>query len=795
MNEEIDGYDEIVKEFLAECTEHLDTLDNGFVVIEQNSSDRKTLAEIFRSIHTIKGGAGMLAFQKLEKVTHAAESLLSLLRDGKLELNSQIITTLLRSVDVVREMLNIISVTSFDGDDEHEELIADLLRLQTPQPAEQPKQSKSRKSKQSRQPQKPEQSTIPAQNIHVESIEDETASEAEQEPEIQLSYGAEPENKDFIETQSTETHEEYPKMDIPSLSVNSGAESEQSSDMKNTAVIDATIRINVDLLDKLMNLVGELVLSRNQILQFISAISDSSFIAVSQRLNLITSELQEGVMKTRMQPIGNVWSKFTRIVRDLATTCNKRVNLVMYGKETELDKTLIEAIKDPLTHIVRNSVDHGIELPEKRRLAGKPEEGTITLKAYHEGGHVNIEIHDDGGGLSAEKIKGKALEKGLISADQAARMSERDALNLVFLPGFSTAEKVTNISGRGVGMDVVRTNIERINGTIELQSKLGWSTTIKIKIPLTLAIIPALIITCQGNRYAIPQISLLELVRLEPDEIDNNIQYIKDDPVYKLRGKLLPLVYLNKELELAGGVVGRNNESINIVVLQAGETEFGLVVDSITDTQEIVVKPLSKLLRNQQVFAGATIMGDGKISLILDAVGIARKAGLLSTSMDANKINRKNEDQENKLEKQTLLLLSAGTANPMGVPLEKVDRIEEFSTETIELIGAQEVVQYRDSIMPLVRLNKFMRANGSMVIDDKKVQVIVHSNGSHNYGLVVDRVYDIVEGAFRFDKDIRRPGVIGASVIEDKITEILDIEAIMRDVLPAYYQQSAKVQS
>lgn len=766
MNEEIDGFDEIIKEFLAECSEHLDVLDTGFVAIEQDATDKKILAEIFRSIHTIKGGAGMLAFNRLEKLAHAAESLLSLLRDNKLELNSAIVTTLLESVDAVRTMLDCIAQKGSDGEDEYQILIDRLLELQTSShPVEAMAISEEALGS----------TNLPTNDNDTASKNNETSQNSPPRPHEPQSKAVEAHARDLSNGLENLPHEQMEHLEG-----------------KTNPVADATIRINVELLDKLMNLVGELVLSRNQLLQFLSMLTDSGFIAVSQRLNVITSELQEGVMKTRMQPIGNVWNKFTRIVRDLSISCNKQVKLVMYGQETELDKTLIEAIKDPLTHIVRNSVDHGIESPDVRKRAGKPEEGTITLKAHHEGGHVNIEIHDDGAGISAEKVKNKAIEKGLISAEQANRMSEHEALNLIFMPGFSTAEKVTNISGRGVGMDVVRTNIERINGSIELQSQPGQFMVIKIKIPLTLAIIPALIITCQNNRYAIPQISLLELVRLESSAIEKNIQNIKNNPVYKLRGKLLPLLYLNKELELNVESSSYNDDAINIVILQAGETEFGLVVDSINDTQEIVVKPLSKLLRNQQVFAGATIMGDGKISLILDAIGIARKAGLLSQSIDSNQRIKKDDGGITQTEKQSLLLLSAGTDNPIGIPLDKVDRIEEFSCTIIERVDTQEVVQYRNAIMPLVRLSRFVRSTPNKSENDDKIQVIVHSDGNHNYGLVVDRIYDIVEGTFNFDSQINRRGIMGASVVENKVTEILDIDVIIQDALPTYYYKQGK---
>ena len=723
----IDENDDIIKEFLIECSEHLDVLDNGFIATEKDPSDRKILSGIFRSIHTIKGGAGMLGFNKLEKLTHAAESLLSLVRDGKLTLNSDMTSTLLQTVDAVRYMLECLIKNSNDGENDYLPLIEALNQLQSNQP--------------------------PADDSHP------------------------PVSEDVATPVST------PEVIIANNEPN-------STDSKLTSVVETSVRINVELLDKLMNLVGELVLSRNQILQCLSTQSDSNFIAVSQRLNLITSELQEGVMKTRMQPIGNVWGKYPRVVHDLAVACNKKIKLEMFGSETELDKTLIEAIKDPLMHIVRNSVDHGIEIPEKRLAIGKPEEGTLSLKAYHESGQVNIVVTDDGGGISPESVKKKAIDKGFITVEQAGRMNERDVLNLIFLPGLSTAEKVTNVSGRGVGMDVVRTNIERINGTIDIQSTFGHSTSLKIKIPLTLAIIPALIITCGSNYYAIPQVSLLELVRLEFDQAKNDIQYIKDTPVYKLRGKLLSLVYLSEELGLeVDEHADKQDEVVNIVVLQAGETHFGLVVDAINDTQEIVVKPLSKLLRHLLVFTGATIMGDGTISLILDVVGLARKAGFLSSTAQTNKLNNSGQLHSDASQKQTLLLLRSGKDNLMAVPLNKVDRIEEFSISIIEMAGKQEVVQYRDAIMPLVRLACFINDAYEDADNQDTVQVIVYSRGSQNMGLIVDHVYDIVDVTFELEEHISRPGVVGTLVIDDKVTEILDIEEIISTALPHYFDE------
>lgn len=356
--------------------------------------------------------------------------------------------------------------------------------------------------------------------------------------------------------------------------------------MRSPALSSGNIRVDVGQLDKLMNLVQELVLARNQILQFSTSQKDSAFLNTTQRLNLITTELQEGVMKARMQPIDNVWNKFPRVVRDLTIACGKQVSVEMEGKDTELDKTIIEAIKDPLTHLIRNSIDHGIETPKERVAAGKPTEGRLFLRAFHEGGQVNIEISDDGAGINVDRVKRKAVERGLITPEQASRMSEREAVNLIFLPGFSTAEKVTNVSGRGVGMDVVKTNIEKTGGMVDVQNAQGQGTTIRINIPLTLAIIPALIVTSGGDRYAIPQISLLKLVRLEGDEATKGIEMIHGAPVYRLRGRLLPLVYLNKELGTAAAEDGSTpkNDVSNIVVLQADGNQFGLIVDEVNDT-------------------------------------------------------------------------------------------------------------------------------------------------------------------------------------------------------------------
>jgi two-component system chemotaxis sensor kinase CheA len=502
-------------------------------------------------------------------------------------------------------------------------------------------------------------------------------------------------------------------------------------------------------------------------------------------------------------------------VRDVALGCGKQVNIEMEGKETELDKTIIEAIKDPLTHLVRNSVDHGVELPEERIKAGKDPAGRLILRAFHEGGQVNIEISDDGAGLNRERIRQKAVERGLVTVEQAGRLSEREILNMIFLPGFSTAEKVTNVSGRGVGMDVVKTNVEKIGGTVDVQSTPGRGTTVRVKIPLTLAILPALVVTCGGDRYAIPQVSLLELVRLEAQQARTGIEMVHGVPVHRLRGRLLPLVYLSRELQLAGreskdttaASTGSDSQrevldqSVNIVVLQADSRQFGLVVDGIHDTEEIVVKPLRKQLKTVQTFAGSSIMGDGKVALILDVLGLAQRAGVVSETHDRALAEKAAESSGSTGEKQTFLLFAGQSDSRMAIPLSILARLEEFPVTQLEMSGKQWVTQYRGQILPLIRLNMVMEERRARhrdlpalpAPDSGPIQVLVLNHEGHAFGLVVDKVLDIVEDRADLKSPATRPCVLYSVVIGERVTELLDIPAILRAAaaLPAAPAQAA----
>jgi len=862
---------EIVKEFLVESYENLDRLDRDLIALEKDPTNREILASVFRTIHTIKGTSGFLAFNKLEAVTHVGESLLSRLRDGLLSLTSEITTALLAMVDAVRQMLGNIDTTGGEGERDDQELIATLTRLLQPKgeaspppdlaPAKQETPQKDSPRPEMRQP--VEQQSAGDPQPAVEPVGEKAAPKP---PE-----GAE------------------------ALNVQQQARGQSAS--------DSTIRVDVNQLDRLMNRMGELVLLRNQIVQFTGASEDSGLLATSQRLNLLTTELQEGVMKTRMQPIGNIWSKFPRTVRDVALGCGKQVRIEMEGKETELDKTIIEAIKDPLTHIVRNSVDHGIEAPEARTAAGKNPEGLLLLRAFHEGGQVNIEITDDGAGLNCERIRNKAVQKGLITADQATRMTEREINNLIWLPGFSTAEKVTNVSGRGVGMDVVKTNIEKIGGTVDVQSKPGQGSTVRMKIPLTLAIIPALIVTTAGDRYAIPQVNLLELVRLEGEQAQKGIEQVNGAPVHRLRGRLLPLVYLNRELKVDARAQGQagtsqpaeqldfstvrdrhrqwvtnlqqvldgkkvmtpeqagshdacalgkwiystglsefgqfsdthaleeahrhfhdgvrqvltlkhhgdgaqaaqelvgvghgsekimqlltavekrvsDRESANIVVLRADDQQFGLVVDEINDTEEIVVKPLGKQLKSINTYAGATIMGDGKVALILDVMGLAQHANVVNETHDrALAGDDRQAAAKNGANGKPVLLFQYGENGRMAIDLSVVARLEEFSADTIEIADDQEAVQYRGQIMPLIRVSEVLQTRRkSARVAEQSLHVVVYAEKERSIGLVVDRILDIVEESFVVERQTGRKGVLGSAVIQKRITDVLDVPGLI----------------
>jgi len=731
---------ETIREFLVESHENLSRLDQDLVELEKHPHDANLLGSIFRTIHTIKGACGFLAFSVLEAITHQAETLLSQLRDGQRELNPALVSLILETVDATRKVLAAIETSGKEGPERFADL-TERLRIAA--------------QLTSGAVTTPVLAAEPAMEKNMAELHEDGQPEDEAERK---------ERADWNRRKGDRREEDV---------------------TRSSAAVDANIRVGVGLLDKLMDLVGELVLTRNQILQFNIEREDPALNATSQRLNLITTELQEGVMKTRMQPIGVVWNKLPRVVRDMATTLGKQIHLQMDGAETELDRTIIEAIKDPLMHVIRNSCDHGIETPEIRIQAGKPPQGVLTLRAYHEGGQVNIEIGDDGAGIDVARVKQKALENGLLRPEQAEKLSDREALSVIFQPGFSTAQTVTNFSGRGVGMDVVKSHIEKIGGVVDVFSRLGEGTTVKIRIPLTLAIIPGLVITSGGERFVIPQVSLLELIRLEGDASGKHIEYVHGTPVYRRRGSLLPIAYLNQVLGLkAAG----HDEAVSMVVLQAEDRQFGLVVDGINDTQEIVVKPLGKQLKGLTLYAGATIMGDGRVALILDVLGIGQRSGVLAEFLEQTRASGQQKAQA-EVAQQRLLLFRAGSFARLAVPLSLVARLEEFPRSAIEHAGGGEVVQYRNRILPLVSLRRVLEPHApDHDQPPDPVQVVVFNEGDSSVGMVVDEILDVTEEAVTVRQESDRIGLLGSAVVGKQVTDFLDLHEVIRATGADWFQ-------
>lgn len=763
--------DELVQDFLIESCENLDRIDRDLVVLEKSPGDLSIVAGVFRSIHSIKGACGFLGFTRLESVSHVGENLLSKLRTGELSVTEEITSSLLSLVDAVRSMLGDIEKTGKDGSNEYSGLVAELSRLQA--------------LENSHQVQSPVE---PVANNETQPIESAT-SEPKTNAKPVSSLACEPVVPELA------TAVDVLKTNSLADSTKPAAVSSANGESKSPSAADNNIRVDVGLLDKLMNLVGELVLARNQILQVSATLENPTLIATTQRLNLITTELQEGVMKTRMQPIGNIWSKLPRVVRDLALSCSKQVRVEMEGAETELDKTIIEAIKDPITHIVRNSVDHGIESPEVRIARGKTAEGRLSLRAYHESGQVILEINDDGNGIDGKRVKAKAVERGLLTQEQADKLPDREAIYLIFLPGFSTAEKITNVSGRGVGMDVVKTNIERIGGLVDIQSNLGFGSTIRIRIPLTLAIIPALMVSCEGNRFAIPQVSLLELLRVEPQDSSTKIEWVNGTPVIRLRGDLLPLVSLGQELNLCSQEKAFQS-GINVVVLQADDRQFGLVIDEIQDTGEIVVKPLSKRLKAIPVYAGATILGDGQVALILDVMQLAHRANIVSESRNANTsdVDTASDVDTHSAKTQSLLVFESSDGQACAVQLSSLTRLEEVERANLETSGGQTVIQYRDQIMPLIDMS--LALGGCSIAssgDESTTQVLVYGGEGKAIGLMVHRISDIVHEELKIISSSTRPGIAYTAVVQGRVTEIIDVCQLIQNYAPEFSDKACSL--
>lgn len=759
--------DDLLSEFLTETAESLEVIDVELVRFEANPRDEATLNNIFRLVHTIKGTCGFLGLPRLEGVAHASETLLGRYRDKALEVTPQAVTTVLGAIDRIKLILGGLRETGQEPPGDDSPLINALNALSAgetkgaaPSPGGPPPFDADGNAWDVDQ-----QRYLRPGEVSLAELE-----AAFRETAVDLGPSG--------RAASVATPPAPPAAPPPAMAAaaSGGAPAAPPSlelDMDDERRADAaaaqTIRVNVEVLEALMTTVSELVLTRNQLLQMVRNQANSDFKAPLQRLSNITVELQDRVMKTRMQPVGAAWRKLPRIVRNASNDLKKKIDLRLEGEATELDRQVLELIKDPLTHMVRNSCDHGLELPEIRKAAGKPETGSILLSAYHEGGAIIIELSDDGAGLNTDRIRDKAIDKGLITAAEAAAMSDTQIHRFIFAPGFSTADKVTNMSGRGVGMDVVKTNIEQIGGSIELSSERGKGSRFKIKIPLTLAIVSALVLGARGQRFAAPQSSVVELVSVGASS-EHQIETINAAPVLRLRDALLPLLDLSELLglpRLLSSGEGRGEAAQYVAVLQVGGERFGLIVDHVHDTEEIVVKPLATLLRGIRLYSGATILGDGSVVMILDPNGLA----------DALGAHREREDSLTAgaqvtvdADETRLIVFRAGPDDLKAAPLELITRLEEIEVAKLEKADGRRVVQFRGQLMPVMHI-----AGEHAYRLEGRQPVLVFMNDGSSFGLAVDQIVDIVQERVTIDLAADRPGIIGAAVIKGLATEIVDV--------------------
>ena len=710
-----------INEFLEEVTETLNRLDRQFVTLEQNPSDKDCLTEIFRDLHTIKGSCGLLGLNKLESITHSGENLLGKLRDGELNVEPVIVTNLLKMMDALWKTAGCLKKNGQEGDVDYTTLIDTLALLEK---GESPLDSLD---------------TLDAANIQ---------GQPGIAPEI-VSLASEDDDKQPLTTK------------------------EDNSEGKN-------IRVNVELLDSLMNLVGEVVLARNQFSRIIHDNNDPSIQGTSQSLNRVTTDLQETVLKARMQPIKNVWDKLPRMIRDLSMSCGNKIRLEMEGQNSDLDKSLITAIQDPVMNIIRNAVAHGIETPEERQRIGKPEEGVIRLRAFNQNGQIHIEIQDDGRSIDFQAIKNKAVDENRITPEQKEKLSNKDCGKLLFMEGFSLTENSLIKSTKGNGLTTARAKIEKIGGTLDIGIQPGVNTTLKIKIPLTLAIIPALIVSNGSNRFAIPQASIRELIWLEGEQSLQQLEEISGSQFYRLRGNLLPLVRLSQTLK---SDQPEHRSDLNIVVLQADDTSFGLVVEQIHNAEEIVVKSLDGFFKNIKVFSGATMMGDGEIVLILDVMGLAQNALMISSKSSRDELIESVSSSKDEEEIQAMLIVSRGKKHRAAIRLSDVTRLEEVKKSALESSGKEFVIQYRGEIMSLINIPQLFNESEEPQENCDNLEVVVHTHEGKSLGLRVNNILDIVQAKVCQKRANPALKLLGTIITDNSVVDVIDVKLIVSEFL------------
>ncbi|MBZ8131814.1 chemotaxis protein CheW [Afifella sp. IM 167] len=765
--------DELLREFLTETNESLDVADAELVKFEREPNNAGILNNIFRLVHTIKGTCGFIGLPRLATLAHAAETLMDKFRQG-MPVTPQAVSLVLQTIDRIKEILQKLEASEGKEPEGSDSDLISLLEAMAAGGGAAPAEPQVTAG--TLVPQVLERPLLPGE-VPLDELE---RAFRETEVEIEVAKPAKAkgrgkkasveevpaEAKAVVEPAPSEPVKGAPAKSEPAKPAEEAAAASSSSANN---LSNQSIRVNLGVLEHLMTMVSELVLTRNQLMEIARRQEDSDFKISLQRLSTVTAELQEGVMRTRMQPIGHAWQKLPRIVRDLAQDLGKHIELEMIGADTELDRQVLDLIKDPLTHMVRNSADHGLEGPDDRRAAGKSEKGNIRLSAFHEGGHIIIEITDDGRGLNTDRIREKALENHLATEAELAKMTDAQIHRFVFHAGFSTAEKVTNVSGRGVGMDVVRSNIELIGGNVDVRSQQGKGSTFVIKIPLTLAIVPALIVEVAQERFAIPQLAVVELVRIQPGS-EHKVERIKDAPVLRLRDKLLPIVHLGHLLGRVSEAEEKELQSGFIAVMQVGNQTFGVIVDRVFHTEEIVVKPMSSMLRHIGMFSGSTILGDGTVIMIIDPNGVAQNA---ATTVDAA-LSEAAAEIAGQLDgidaAVSMLLFRAGSAEPKAVPLSLVTRLEEFEVDKVEYSNGRPILHYRGALIPLVYADQMMEPKR-----EGTQPMLVFSDNGHTMGLVVGEIVDIVEERLEIELPSDMPGMLGSAVLGGKATEVLDV--------------------
>lgn len=718
----MENHDEILAEFILEAREIIDRLDVDFVRLEENPSDQALVGNIFRGLHTLKGSSGFFSLKRLEKLSHAGESLLGKIRAGQAELDFEKSTRLLEMNDILRQIIEGVESNRTEPPGDDQELIAVLLGLSQHEITSPIENSST---------------TVTAvTEVLVEELVQEQTRESSEPPEI-------------------------------ASASSSGQE------------VVVPVKVNPDVLDKLMNIASEMVLARNRLLPFSQQSSDKLFTSAVRSIDLLTLELQERMMKMRMQPIFHIWDKFPRLVRDVSAECGKKVRLLQEGAETELDRILLDSIRDPLIHLIRNSIDHSIESPELRLEKGKSELAYLVLRAAHQNGIVIVEVIDDGAGVDYERVRQRAISRGLISVEKAHTLNHKELIDLIFLPGFSTRDTITNLSGRGVGMDVVKNNIENIGGSIEITSVPNEGTHVRLKIPLTLAILPTLFVRCAGEIFLIPQNRILELVRFTPNQPDNGIEDFYGTPTFRLRDKLIPLLFLNEQLHLSATDL-KPKQKLFIAVLNFNGTLFGLVVEEVLNIQDIVIKPLGELLRDMSNFAGATIMGNGEVALILDIDGIARKSGLVER-LQANPIRQEERYVPPVEEMISVLLFEIPGLHKIALPLDAIDHIIKLDSEQIQQSGNREVVYFNEQLMDLVRLDNYVSGGTQDVqIHSARAPVLTCRYRDRLYGLVVKQVTDIIEVPAKLHElSTPQRGLNGCIIYNDQVINVLDLEEVL----------------